>query len=107
MEAVKNQNHPKYMLALAALQSTRNRQARTDLQNKDVKKVERTTKSVKAVNEEKEVKGIEAKGTLKIHYQKAAADAINKVKQNLATKETEQRLRQEIERQQRGEKLSG
>ena len=41
----------------------------------------------------------EAKKSLEINYEKAAAEAINKVKQELATKEIEQRLKQEIERQ--------
>ena len=44
-----------------------------------------------------EAKGTESKGTLEINYRKAAADAINKVKQDLATNEIEQRLKQEIE----------
>ena len=57
---------------------------------------------MKGVTEEKETK----RGTLEINYQKAAADARNIVKQVLATKEIEQRLRQEIEKQQRDETLS-
>ena len=32
-KAVKNQNHPKHKLALAAVQNTRNRQAESDLKN--------------------------------------------------------------------------
>ena len=43
---------------------------------------------------------------LAINYEKAAAEAINKVKQDLATKEIEQRLKQEIERQKLHETLS-
>ena len=39
------------------------------------------------------------------NYEKAAAEAINKVKQDLATKEIEQRLRQEIEKQKLNETL--
>ena len=38
----------------------------------------------------------EVGNSLKINYEKAAAEAINKVKQDLATKEIEKRLRQEI-----------
>ena len=41
-----------------------------------------------------------------INYENAAARAINKVKQDLATKEIEQRLKQEIERQKLNETLS-
>ena len=39
-------------------------------------------------------------------YEKAAEEAINKLKQDMATKEIEQSLKQEIERQQKKEKLS-
>ena len=45
-----------------------------------------------------------ARNALEINYEKAAADAINKVKQDLAAKEIEQRLKQEIERQTEAEK---
>ena len=41
----------------------------------------------------------EAKNFLETNYEKAAAEAINRVRQDLATKEIEQRLKQEIERQ--------
>ena len=47
-----------------------------------------------------------AKKDLAIDYEKAAAEAINKVKQDLAAKETEQRLKQEIQRQRMNETLS-
>ena len=40
-----------------------------------------------------------ARSSLEINYEKAAAEAINRVKQDLATKEIEQRLEQETERQ--------
>ena len=40
-----------------------------------------------------------------INYEKAAAEAINRVKQDLATKEIEQRLKHEIERQKMKETL--
>ena len=100
-EAVTNENHPKHKLASAAVPKTRNRQAESesDLQNKDMIKDELSVKSVKAVTEEKETKGAGAKGTLDINHQKAAADAINKVKPDLALKDIEQRLKQEKEKQ--------
>ena len=43
---------------------------------------------------------------LEIDYEKAAAEVINKVKQDLAAKEIEQRLKQEIQRQKMNEALS-
>ena len=44
--------------------------------------------------------------SLEINYEKAAAEAINRVKQDLAIKEIEQRLKQEIARQKMNETLS-
>ena len=46
-------------------------------------------------------RGATTKGSLEINYEKAAADAINQMKQELATKEIERGLKQEIERHQR------
>ena len=48
----------------------------------------------------------ENKNPLAINYEKAAAEAINKRKQRFATKEIEQRLKQEIEKQKLNETLS-
>ena len=45
--------------------------------------------------------------SLEINYEKAAAEAINKVKQDLATKEIEQRLKQVIERHKLNQTISG
>ena len=50
--------------------------------------------------------GAETRSPLLINYEKAAAEAINRVKQDLATKEIEQRLKHEIERQKISETLS-
>ena len=53
---------------------------------------------MKAVTQVKTDIEAEAGSSLEINYEKAAAEAINKVKQDLATKEIEQRLKQEIEK---------
>ena len=90
-EAVKNQNHPKHKLALAAVQNTRNRQAENDLQTKEATSGELTTKTVKAVTVVREAGGVESRSSLVIYYKKAAAEAFNNVKQDLATREIEQR----------------
>ena len=50
--------------------------------------------------------GAETRSSLEINYEKAAAEAINKVKQGLATREIEQRLKHEKKRQIRNETLS-
>ena len=50
--------------------------------------------------------GTETRNSLEINYKKAAAEAINRVKQDFPTKEIEQRLKQEIEKQKLIETLS-
>ena len=59
---------------------------------------ELSTKTVKAVTQVRDAGGAETMSSLEINYEKAAAEAINRVKQDLAIKEIEQRLKQEIER---------
>ena len=61
---------------------------------------------MKAVAQVKNVIEAETTNSLETNYEKAAVDAINKVKQDLATKEIEQRLKQDIERQKLNETLS-
>ena len=63
------------------------------------------TKTVKAVTQVNSAIEATARNALEINYKKAAAEAINKVKQDLATKEIQQRLKQEIEKQKLNETL--
>ena len=93
--AVKNQSHPKHKLALAAVQNTRNRQAEFDTKNREAPTAELPTKRVKAVVQVKNAIDAENKNPLAVNFEKAPAEAINKVKHDLATKEIEQRLKQE------------
>ena len=97
---------PKHKLALAAVQNQRNRQTEFKTKNSEAPSAELPTKTVKAVTQENP-RAIEAmaRSALEINYEKAAAEAINKVKQDLATKEIEQRLKQEIEKQKLNETL--
>ena len=104
-EAAKNQNHPKHKLALAAVQNTRIRQAENGSNNKEAAIGELSTKTVKAVTQNNDATGAETRNSLEINYERAAAEAINRVKQDLATKEIEQRLKQEIEKQKLNETL--
>ena len=60
---------------------------------------------MKAVTQVKTAKETEARNSLEINYEKVAAEAINKVKQEIATEEIEQRLKQENERQELNETL--
>ena len=105
-EAVKNQGHPKHNLAQAAVQNTRNRQAEIDLHSKEAANGELLTKVVKAVSQVEDALGAETRSALVINYEKAAAEAIKRVKHDMATKEIEQRLKHEIERQKMNETLS-
>ena len=105
-EAVKNQSHPKHKLALAAVQNQRNRQTEFETKNSEAPSAELPTKTVKAVTQVNSAIEATARNALEINYEKAAAEAIHKVKQDLATKEIEQRLKQEIEKQKLSEPLS-
>ena len=96
---MKNQNHPKHKLVLAAVQNTRNRQIEKDLNNKKAAVGELSTKTVKAVTHKKDATRAKTRNSLEKNRERAVAEAINKVKQDLAIKEIEQRLKQEIEKQ--------
>ena len=104
-EAVKNQSHPKYKLVLAAVKNQRNRQGDFETKNLETPSAELPTKTVKAVTQVNSAIDATARNALVINYEKAEAEAINKVKQDLAAKEIEQRLKQEIERQKMKEAL--
>ena len=97
-EAVKNQSHPKHKLALAAVQNQKNRQTEYETRHSEAPSAELPKKTVKAVTQVNRATEATARNALEINYEKAAAEAI-KVKQDLATKEIEQRLKQEIEKQ--------
>ena len=106
-EAVKDQSHPKHKLALAAVQNQRNRQNEFESRNLGAPSTELPTKTVKAVSHVNDAIESAAGISLEINYEKAATEAIAKVKQDLAAKEIEQRLKLEIERQNFNEALTG
>ena len=81
-------------------------EAEFDTKNSEASSAELPTKTVKAVAQVKNAIEAETRNSLEINYEKAAAEAISKVKQDLATKEIEQRLKQEIERQKLNETIS-
>ena len=62
--------------------------------------------TVKAVTQVNFAIEATARNALEINYEKAASEAINKVKQDLSTKEIEQRMKQEIDKQRLNESLS-
>ena len=86
-EAVKKQSHPKLKLALAAVQNERNRQTEFETKNSEAPSAEMPTKTVKAVTQVNSAIETTDGKALEKNYEKAAAEAINKVKQDLATKE--------------------
>ena len=106
-EAVKNQSHPKHKLTLARVQNQRNRQTEFETKNSEAPNAELPTKTVKTVTQVNSAIEATAKNALEINYEKAATESINKVKQDLATKEIEQRLKQEIEKQKINETIGG
>ena len=106
-EAVKDQSHPKHKLALAAVQNQRNRQNEFESRKLGAPSTELPTKTVKAVTHVNGAIESAAENSLEINYEKAATEAITKVKQDLAAKEIEQRLKQEIERLNFNEALTG
>ena len=106
-EAVKDQSHPKHKLAIAAVQNQRNRQNEFESRNLGAPSTELPTKTVKAVTHVNGAIEFAAGNSLEINYEKAATEAITKVKQDLAAKEIEQRLKLEIERQNFNEALAG
>ena len=89
-----------------AVQNQRNRQTEFETKNLQVPSAEVPTKTVKAVTQVNNATEATAKNALEINYEKAASEAINTVKHDLATKEIEQRLKQEIDRQRLNETLS-
>ena len=91
-EAVKNQSHPNHKLEMWAVQNMRNRQVEFDTKNSEAPIAELPTKTVKAVTQVNNAIEAKAKNSLhllEINYERAAAEAISKVKQDLATKEIE------------------
>ena len=101
-EAFKNQSHPKHKL----VQNQRNRQTEFEAKNLEAPSTELPTKTVRALTQVNNAIEATAKNALEINYEKAASEGINKVKQDLATKEMEQRFKQEIDRQRLNETLS-
>ena len=106
MGSSKNQSHPKHKLALAVVQNTRNRQAEFETRNSEAPNAEQPTKTVKTVTQVNNAMETMTRKSPEINFERAAAEAINKVKQDLATKEIEQRLKQEIKKQRLNETLS-
>ena len=83
------------------MQNTRNRQAEFETRNSEAPNAEFSTKT--QVNNAIETM---TRKSPEINFERAAAEVINKVKQDLARKKLEQRLKQDIEKQKLNETLS-
>ena len=88
------------------MQNTKNRQAEFETRNSEAPNAELPTKTVKAVTHINNAMETMTKESLEINFERAAAEAINKLKLDLITKEIEQRLKQDIEKQKLNETLS-
>ena len=88
------------------MQNTRNRQAEFKTRNIEAPNAELPTKTVKAATQVNNAKETMTRNSPETNFERTAAEAINKVQQNLATKEIEQRLKQEIKKQKLNEPLS-
>ena len=88
------------------VQNQQNRQTEFGTKNLEAPSTELLTKTVKAVTQVNNAIEATAKNALEINYEKGASEAINKMKQDLATEEIEQRLKQEINSQRLNETLS-
>ena len=88
------------------MQNTRNRQAEFETRISEAPKEELPTKTVKAVTQSNNAMETMNKKSPEINFKRAAAEAFIKVKQDLATKEIEQGVKQEIEKQKSNETLT-
>ena len=88
------------------MQNQRNRQTELEPKNLGAPSTELPTKTVKALTQVNSAIEATARNALDINFEKATAEAMNKVKQDLAVKEIEQRLKQEIDRQKLNEALA-
>ena len=76
------------------------------MQNKVVLNIEMLRKSAKIVTKERVAERAATHDLLEKCNQKAAADKINKTKRDLASKEIKQKIKQELDKQQRNKTLS-
>ena len=99
MGSSKKSKSSETQIALAAVQNTRNRQAEFETRNSEAPNAELLTKTVKAETQVNNAMETMTRKPPEISFEREAAEAINKVKQDLATKEIEQQMKQKIEKQ--------
>ena len=106
-DAVADINYPKHEKALSGVKASRARLLSEAKARREKKPQELATKKMQAVTEEiREPEPVTALGDFKIDYRAAARDALNRVLQELVTKDIEQKVNLELENEKIQEKLN-
>ena len=106
-DAVAGIKHPRHEEALSGVKTSKARRlSEAEARRKD-KAQELATKKMQAVTEEtREPEPVTAADDFKIDYRAAARDALNRVQQEMVTKEIEQRVKLELENEKLQEQLN-
>ena len=106
-DAVADIKHPRHEEALSVVKASKARLlSEAEARRKD-KPQELATKKMQAVTEEtREPEPVTAANDFKIDYRAAAMDALNRVQQELVTKEIEQKVKLELENEKLQEQLN-
>ena len=106
-DAVADIKHPRHEEALSGVKASKARLLSEAEARRKEKPQELATKKMQAVTEEiREPEPVTAVDDLKIDYRAAAMDALNRVQQELVTKEIEQKVKLELENAKIQEKLN-
>ena len=106
-DAVADIKHPRHDEALWGVKASKARLLSEAEARRKEKPQELATKKMQAVTEEiREPEPVTAVDDLKIDYRAAAMDALNRVQQELVTKEIEQKVKLELENEKIQEKLN-
>ena len=106
-DAVEDIKHPRHEEALSGVKASKARLLSEAEARRKEKPQELATKKMQAVTEETcEPEQVTAADDFKIDYRAAARDALNRVQQELVTKEIEQKVKLELENEKLQEKLN-
>ena len=106
-DAVADIKHPRHEEALSGVKASKARLLSEAETRKKDKPQELATKKTQAVTEETcEPEPVTAADDFKIDYKAAARDALNRVQQELVTKENEQKVKLELENERLQEQLN-
>ena len=106
-DAVADIKHPRHDEALSGVKASRARLLSEAEARRKEKPQELATKKMQAVTEKTcEPESVSAANDFKLDYRAAARDAVNRVQQELVTKETKQKVKLELENEKIQEKLN-